>query len=257
MSGQNEEAINLYFEVIPIRESIGGKGLENTYNNMAIIFRTQNNFEKAYAYFRQSYRIEIQKDNKEGIAGSLINMAITEKHLNRRDSLKLHLWEALTISKDIGNEDLEAHAMINLGTVHREENNSDSALYYFEEALRLSGNSNKGNEVVINVGLADIYTHIGETAKAIIYLDRAETLSQELRSIDFLKRVYLDKSAVYAASGDYKQAYVFHKQFFAMNDSLTNLELVTRTNDLEKKYETERKERKITELIVSRSNVYL
>ncbi|NEN24190.1 tetratricopeptide repeat protein [Cryomorpha ignava] len=248
ISGQNEEAIKLYFEVIPIRESIGGKGLENTYNNMAIIFRTQNNFETAYDYFRQSYLIEVQKNNKEGIAASLINMAITEKHLNRRDSLQHHLWEALSIAKYIDKQDIEAHAMINLGNLHREENNSDSALYYFEEALNLSGNTNKGNEVVINVGLAEIYTNTGEAAKALLYLERAEALAQELHSIEYLKRIYSDKAAVYAAIGDFEQAYVFNKKFFVMNDSLTNLELINQTNELEKKYETERKERQITEL---------
>lgn len=248
ISGQNEEAIKLYFKVIPIRESIGGVGLENTYNNMAIIFRTQNNFETAYSYFYRSYKIEVEKNNKQGIAASLINIAITEKHLNRKDSIKHHLWEALSIGREIDNQGLKSHAMINLGIVNREENNVDSALYYFKEALILTGNTDKGSEVVINIGLAEIYTGTGELAKALRFLDRAENLALELRSIEYLKRIYSDKAAVYAANGNYKQAYIFSNKFFAMNDSLTNLKLIAQTNDLEKKYETERKERQITEL---------
>ena len=248
ISGQNEEAIKLYFEVIPIRESIGGDGLENTYNNMAIIFRTQNNYETAYDYFRRSYLIEVQKNNKEGIAASLINMAITEKHLNRRDSLQYHLLKALAISEEIGDQEIEAHARINLGNLHREENNLDSARFYFEEALIISGNTKKGNEVIIKVGLAEIYTNTGETHRAMGYLKDAEVLARELHSIEYLSKIYAHMSVIYALNRDFEQAYVFNNKFVELNDSLTNLKLITQTNELEKKYQTERKERQITQL---------
>lgn len=248
ISGQNEEAIKLYFEVIPIRESIGGKGLENTFNNMAIIFRTQNNFETAYSYFRRSYQMELNKNNKRGIAAGLINMAITEKHLDRRDSIQHHLLEALSISKEIADRNIETHAMINLGILYQDENQTDSALYYFEKASILTGNSDIGNSVVINIGLAEEHVKMGQMTKAIAFLDNAEELARELRSIDYLKRIFSEKAEVYAAKGDYKQAYTYANRFFVMNDSLTNLKLLAQTNDLEKKYETERKERQITEL---------
>ncbi len=46
IAGQAEEALNLYLKVIPLREYIGGKGLEATSNNMAVIFRNQDNYAK-------------------------------------------------------------------------------------------------------------------------------------------------------------------------------------------------------------------
>src|SRR5690606_37695563 len=226
-------------------------GLENTYNNMAIIFRTQNNYETAYDYFRRSYLIEVQRNNKEGIAASLINMAITEKHLNRRDSLQYHLLKALAISEEIGDQEIEAHARINLGNLHREENNLDSARFYFEEALFLSGNTNKGNEVIIKVGLAEIYTNTGETHRAMGYLKDAEVLARELHSIEYLSKIYAHMSVIYALNRDFEQAYVFNNKFVELNDSLTNLKLITQTNELEKKYQTERKERQITQLALA------
>ena len=248
MSGQNEEAIKLYFEVIPIRESIGGAGLENTYNNMAIIFRTQYSFETAYYYFRKSYLIEVQNGNKRGIAASLINLAVTDKYMNRRDSVKHYLWEALGISKEISDRDLGAEAMINLGNLHQEENNSDSAYYCFKEALILSRNSNKNNQVVINVGLAEVYRKKGETNKAMAYLQVAEDLATELHSIEYLVNIYGLKSSIFASNGDFEQAYIFNKKSVALSDSLTNLNLISQTNELEKKYQIERRERQITEL---------
>src|SRR5690606_25330857 len=146
----------------------------------------------------------------------LINMAITEKHLDRRDSLHHYLWKALTISKEISNREMEAQAMINLGNLHQYDNTTDSALYYFEEALILSEVADRANVVVIYVGFADIYIKTGDTAKALDYLKRAEVLSLELRSIDYLKRIYADMAIIYASTGDYRQAYIFQNAFFEM-----------------------------------------
>ncbi len=249
VSGQNEEAIKLYFQVIPIRESIGGRGLENTYNNMAIIFKTQNDFAKAYDYFRQSYLIEVKNGNKLGIAGSLINMAITEKYLNNIDSLKHHLWEAITISKEINEKDIESSAMINLANEYKNEGKRDSALYYYGESLIIENEmQDKSGIAIIKIGLAEVYSNTQDFNKAIAYFDEAEKIATELHSIELLKRIFADKASIYEKMGDYKKAYDFKNKFVVMHDSLTNLEIRSQTIDLEKKYESEKKERQITEL---------
>ena len=249
VSGENEEAIKLYFQVIPIRESIGGKGLENTYNNMAIIFRTQNDFAKAYDYFRQSYLIEVKNGNKLGIAGSLINMAITEKYLNNKDSLKVHLWEAMSISRSIHDRDIESSAMINLANEYRHEITRDSALYYYEKALDIAKEDfDMSSIAIIKIGLAEVYTVSGEFKQAIANLNEAENIATGLHSIELLKRIFEDKANVYEKVKDFKKAYEFKNKYIVMNDSLTNLEIRSQTVNLEKKYESEKKERQITEL---------
>ncbi len=249
ISGQSEEAIKLYFQVIPIRESIEGRGLENTYNNLAIIFRTQNNHEKAYEYFRQSYLIELRNDNKEGIAESLINMAITEKSLDRKDSLNRHLWEALNIGESIDNLRVEAYAMINLASLYSEEEKTDSAMYYYSNALTKSKALNDGsNEVVIKIGLAEIYTDAKRYGEALIHYEQAENIAEELHSIEYLQRIYAGKAKLYEKKRDFEKAYSFTNKSFVLRDSLTNIELVAQSNELERKFETEKKERQITQL---------
>src|SRR5690606_2146392 len=67
-------------------------------------------------------------------------------------------------------------------------------------------------------------------------------------SIEYLSKIYAHMSVIYALNRDFEQAYVFNNKFVELNDSLTNLKLITQTNELEKKYQTERKERQITQL---------
>ncbi len=249
ISGQLEEAVKLYFDVIPIRESIDGKGLENTYNNLAIIFKTQGNFEKAYEYFRRSYLIDLKNKNAAGIAGSLINMAITEKNMQRTDSIKIHLWDALHICQKENIRSIEANAMINLGSVYRDEEALDSSYYYFDRAMNLArSNHNKGDMIVANIGLAEIYVKRGQLEIALTYFQDAEDLSNELHSAEYLKRIFADKAEVYTTKKDFEKALFFKDKYFALHDSLTNLEVSAQANELETKYQTERKERQITQL---------
>jgi len=249
ISGQTEDALKLYLRVIPIRESIGGKGLENTFNNMAIIFKTQNNFEKAFEYFQKSYKIEVTNNNKHGISTSLINIAIAEKYLDRKDSLKHHLWEALSIAQEIDDINLQGSAMINLANIYYDDNLLDSALYYFQNALKRSEDSFvKSSQTIALTRLASIYAESGDKEKAMAYFNRAEKLAKSLHSIDLLSKVYEEMATMYASYNDYRQAYAYKNKFLLLHDSLINLELVTQTNELEEKYESEKKERQITEL---------
>lgn len=245
ISGKNEEAINLYLRVIPIRESIGGKGLENTYNNMAVIFRNQGNHEKAYQYFRESYLIEMQNDNKQGIAGSLINMAITEKQLGRTDSIKPRLWKALAITQKLDNVHLECDAMVNLANIVSER---DSAFYYYETAFNKAQLLQlKNSQASIRIGLAKLYKESGQNREALAHYDEAKKLAVEMQAVEYLDRIYGAKADIFVEAGDFKKAYFYRNRSFDMHDSLTNIARVKVTNELETKYETEKKERQLAE----------
>lgn len=252
LSGQAEEALNLYLEVIPLRESIGGVGLESTYNNMAVIFKNQENFEKALKYFRTSYEMELAAGNLSGIAGSLNNMVLCELKLGRKDSVPSYLYRAIDYSKEAEEDFVLTSVYLNLADYYLQSNQNDSARQYYSRSLEISrALSDLGSVAVALFGLAEISSQQGAYSEAFRQLDSAAYYSGRINNQDYSKRVFGFRSELYASLGDYRRAYEQLRLFDAAKDSVAKRELVEITNGLEARYESERKERQIAELELS------
>ncbi len=252
MSGQAEEALNLYLDVIPLRESIGGQGLENTYNNLAVIFRNQENFDKALKYFQLSYELELKNGHKAGLAGSLVNIALVKMRLGQMDSIPLIFNEAIDLAAEVGESNLLCIAYLDFADYFVHTASLDSATYYYSEGYDLSEQiGDNGSKSVACYGLAEIAFMRSQYAKALEYLEESEFYARRINSIEYLKRIHYLRSDIYAKVGRYQEALVEQQNFIAAKDSLISLKIIGITNDLETKYESERKERQITALQLS------
>ncbi len=249
VSGQMEEAINLYLEVIPLRESIGGEGLENTYNNLAVLFRNQENYGKALKYFTLSHDIEQANGNEIGMAGSLVNIASVLVRLADFDSVPNYLHRAVNLSRKLELNTVQSAAYLNFGAYFLERFILDSAQYYYTLGGVLAETINdQGSVATASLGLADINEEYGFNESALKYLEKAELAATKINSLLMLQRVYASRSRIMAALGRYEEAFSCHEKYMSMRDSLTNLDLQRISNELESKYESEKKERRIAEL---------
>lgn len=252
MSGQVEDALNLYFEVIPLRESMGGNGLENTYNNLAVIFRNQENYEKSLEYFRRSYEIEVNNGYEAGIAASLINMALAEMRLNRLDSVPTYYRRAMRIAEATDDLTLLSTTYLNLAEYHDNTQEPDSAYHYYKLAHLITGQTmDNGARSVAAFGLAEISKDRGELGQALDYLAESEQLARKINSIEYIKRVHGSRAEVLGMMGLFQEAFMEQQKYAEAKDSLISLQIIGLTNELETRYQTERKERQIAELELS------
>jgi two-component sensor histidine kinase len=249
ISGNWDSALKLYLEVIPLRNQLGGEGLENTFNNMAIIFRLQDNGLKALDYFEKSYELEVKNGNKAGMAGSLNNIAITRKNLGIRDSVAELLQESLKLAKEVNSDRLALHSLINLGGWYFEENLNDSALTYFVESIKLAGQIGDSSSVCVSrIGVADIYRIEGKYEPSEDEYKIALEMAISLNNADYQTRVYRNLAELYKAKNEPNKAYEQLEKYLLLREELLNEELVRTTNELEQKYESARKEQEITQL---------
>lgn len=249
MSGRSEEALKLYLKVIPLRESVGGRGLENTYNNMAVIFRNQENFEKAYKYFELSYRMELESESADGIAGSLVNMALVKMRMGDLDSVPELFRRASRITSI--NNDLSVQGMcyLNFAEYFTLTGQLDSALFYYKLGYIIADQlQDFGSKAVAAYGLAEVSHAGGDHRRALEYLDESEAMARSVNSVQYIKRSYGLRAEVLFGAKRYKEAFEEQRRHMMAKDSLISLEVLGITNELETKYESERKERQITEL---------
>lgn len=249
ISGQVREALNLYFEVIPLRESFGGVGLENTYNNMAVIFRNQGNYENALFYFRQSYEIEKRNNNRLGIAESLNNIALSQSSLGQRDSVEALLFTAKHISDSLGNQNLTSDISLNLADFYLKEDNIPMARLYYEEVYKLAEeNRLEARLCPAALGLAEIHLAQGDLYEAKYFMAKARESVLKTRFLEYRLRIENLSSEIFAAEGNYEAAWRSKSEYLSLKDSVARKELVTLSNTLAAQFENERKERRIAEL---------
>jgi two-component sensor histidine kinase len=252
VSGNLDAAIKLYLKVIPLRNELGGEGLENTFNNMAIIFRVQGNDKKALDYFRKSYDIEVKNGNTAGMAGSLNNIAITYKKMGVLDNVSSLLKKALKLAEEAGSESIALHSMINLGDWYFQQERNDSAKFYYDQALALGVKiDDMGSVCVARIGLADVLYEAGLYVQSEREFERALEMVTSLNSLDFQTRVNRGLAKVYAATNEYQKGFDQLEKYIALQEELLSEELVRTSHELEQKYQSAKKEQEIAELELS------
>jgi len=249
VSGNLDAAIKLYLNVIPLRNKLDGEGLENTFNNMAIIFRMQENHKKALEYFAKSYDLEVKKGSKQGMAESLNNIAITYKKLGVPDSVPDLLNQALRLAEEAENDRIVLHSLLNLGNWYFEQQVNDSAKYCYDRALPLSEKiDDLASGCVARIGLAEILTSEGKYDQAEREFMTALDAVVSLNSLDYQSRVHLGLADVYQAKKEYRKGFVQLEKYLTIREKLSNEELMRNTNELEQKYQSAKKEQEIAEL---------
>jgi two-component sensor histidine kinase len=249
ISGRPDEALKLYLEVIPLRNEIGGEGLENTFNNMAIIFRLQGDYEKALEYFRKSHEIEIKKENKIGRAESLNNIAITFRYMGKNDTVPELLKEALRLSTEMENDRVAMHTMINLADWYYLNDLKDSALYYYEKAIPLSVQiDDQASTCVVKIGMADVLTSRRDFERAEQEYKFAYDLALDLNTLDYQSRVHRGLANLYKEKKEYQRAVEEMELFLEIEETIRDEEMLRITSDMEQKYQSVVREQEIAEL---------
>src|SRR5690606_32741285 len=78
---------------------------------------------------------------------------------------------------------------------------------------------------------------------------RAKKISQDIASKQELRDAYLTLSQAYHQTGNYQKAYHSHVEYASLRDSIVNEEIALQINDLQVRYESEKKEKEIALLM--------
>jgi hypothetical protein len=83
--------------------------------------------------------------------------------------------------------------------------------------------------------------------KAVLYSDSAIKISERYRILSALHYLYKGRSAIYEDLHDEKNALKYYKRSVELRDSLFRKENSDNLNELEKKYETQKKEKELAD----------
>ena len=241
------KALEYHLKSLKLAEELGNdEDLATAYNNVGLMHYQLEDYDKALNYYEKALKIKIRLDDKEGIALLYNNIAIIYYFKNDIDKCMEYFKTALKIWEKNGNKRRAAMVLSNLGELYLEVGLNKNAINYFEESIILY----EDLKDYYNVGslkklIGDVYFEGSDYDNANKYYNEALNLSLttgvNMETID----LYASIASLDSAKGDFENAYLNYLKYNTLKDSLFGLDRKKAFDELQTKYETEKKEQQI------------
>ncbi|HBX53239.1 MAG: hypothetical protein A2275_08325 [Bacteroidetes bacterium RIFOXYA12_FULL_35_11] len=170
--------------------------------------------------------------------------------LNLNNQAIYHYESALEIFKSINDSKGIAMAYSNISFTltdvlkfDPEQTTFNKILNYSNEAIEISKNVNNKLEIAFNLYIiARSYFFMKNYANAIIFLNQSHQIAVELKVPKNILNDYILYSEIYEQMGDYKNAFIYSRKSSQLQDTLTNEASLKSIQEMQTKYETEKKE---------------
>lgn len=229
------------------------KGLKNRaaglYGNIAMIYNEMGNYKKAIDYNRKALTNYYQLEDYHGQTGLLINMANIYKNIDSLEQSIKYSREALLLAKEKGFIPFISLAYSNLGLAYEKKGYNEKAIDFIKRSLEIDSSQGSVQKQAKNHRiLGGLYRKQSEYNKALFHLNKSEYLSEKSNWVSDYYDIYLAKSKIYEAIGDYKNSLEYYHKYTVVKDSIFNEEKHHQITELETKYETEKKDKELLQL---------
>lgn len=243
-----DKAIDMYYRVVKICEHTKDtQGLAMALNSMGGIFREMKNYPEAIKHYKQANAISMKMNLTKDYAMGLQNIGNVYNAMQSYDSAIRYDTQALEVIQPLHLPYEEAIVLGNLGAVYQQKEQYEKALPYQLQSLAIK--RKLPNKRSLTFGLHDVgltYLKLKQYRQAEVYLKEGLSLAQEIQSKELLQHLYQALADLAVAKSDYRTAYQFNELSQQWKDSVLNESTIRQINELQTKYETEKKDKQIS-----------
>ena len=266
--GDSSRVASGYFQISAVNSSLGNydKSLAASYrilniyedkndlfsvgftlNSIGIIQRHMKKYEDAIDTYEKALSIYEKLDAQEDKANVLGNLANVYSDLGRFNEAKDCFRQALHIDETLGNQKWIAYDLENIGNMYNKMEKCDSALAFQLRALAIRETlPNRIEHATTSLQVAQTYFNLEDYTKARQYALWSFAQADEARPKPLLRDINFLLAKVYFEEKDFQKAYKSHQLYALFKDSVLNEETSRQLNELQTKYETEKKDKQIT-----------
>lgn len=223
--GNYADAIDYYFRALKLDEK-DTKNLQNKenisskYHNIATVDETLESYPEALKNAHVALRLRQEVANQMRIASTFNLLGHIHQSDKNYDSAQFYLEKALPLAQEAKNQKELYESLIGLGKWNFELKNSDYTLNYAQKVLDLALQmENQSARYRAWHLLSKFYLSEEKYNQALNYAQKTYPIAQE-KSAEILQESAQILSMIYEKQGNYQQAYVYHKIFKSMTDSL-------------------------------------
>lgn len=162
------------------------------------------------------------------------------------DSAVYYFNNAIKLAKEINSDYLEMQGLVDYAEFLIRIKQYDKAILELEKGQKLSTVLNDNfSQSGIDLALGKIYYHQKKYQKALTKTEKSLALKQEIGLLAGTVDSYQQLSKILKAKGNFEAALKHHENYKKLADSLYNKEKANRFDELQTKFETEKKESQI------------
>jgi len=247
------KALDYFLLSAKVNDSLNNQiGLLRNYGNIGLLNYSTQNYDKAIEYTTKAMQLAEKLKMKRELSLAYGNLGIIYQSIKKyKESLTFHK-KSLKITQELNDRRGIIRNLSNIAVVYTSINNFFDALEYYSNALDLANQDNDNRSIVLlegNLGVTyykiatDSANKPNQTQRhnylklSEKYLLKAIELAKKMNFTDALYEYYPSLSRTYAELNDYKKAYAFNELYYAIKDSLFNIENNRVINDLQSKFE--------------------
>lgn len=267
--GIYDKAISMYFMALKAFESIHDTlGQANALNNIAVLYNDTYRHKLALKYSTQALGLYQALQYKKGIAAVYTNIALSYDDVLPDSSIYYHKL-AIKLKEELNDRYGLGIAYNDVGMLYKSHGSKDSSLYYLQLALNIKQQfDDRFGVASVLINRSGVYLILKQQARRFNDLQTAHRIALELNSYRLLTKTTYGLSSYYHDQQNDHEAFRFQHLYSAYKDSLMNEESNKQLNELEARYQTEKKDliianknlelaRTEADLLRSRTNVWL
>ena len=222
------------------------KGISISLNIIGQVYYFNEDYQKSKDYFFQYLANAEKTGDSLEIAGGYANIGSAYDKLNSPDSALFYQKAALAIHEAIENEYGIGNAVQNIGNNFLNRTQYDSAVFYLKRAKVIyEGVENKSGLTEVQVNLARSYHEQGKHTMALIEAREGLALAKEIEEQFLISEASLVASASFEALRNYERALATYKFYDSISSEIFNETSRKNIEEINTRYETEKKEQQI------------
>jgi signal transduction histidine kinase len=244
---QFDSAMRYYIKALKFYESSGNEVLANSVqSNIGALHFNQKNYDEAMKYFEKNI-VFFKKNNEYKLqSNAMVNKASIQ--LIQRDTLGAQqtLLKSIELSKTINNIETLGSAYHNLSEVYLSQGRIREAKEALLQSLKYREGANMTADIASSkLTLAGLYNATGEYSEARALLRRLKPYYRKEHIKEKLATLYLQNIINFSSLKIPDSVLHYTTAYTKIQDEVYGENALKVTNELEEKYETEKKENQI------------
>ncbi len=248
--GNYSKSLDYHLRSLKLKEKTGNKlSVAISYINIGLVHKDMLSYDQALKYYYNALIIYKELGNKSGIANCHHNIAGVQFMQKKYKEAKENYLIALQLNIEINDINRIGDCYNNLGNLAFYEKKYSESIQYYNKSLKIDEElDNKKNMAICLGNISSIKVIEGKYNEAIGMAQKALDISKEIGALPIELECYQHLSSAYESLNDYKNAYIYHKLYKFINDSIYNQESSKQVKQMEAKYQSEKKQLEIDNL---------
>lgn len=222
--------------------------LANTYNALAKLYRKTKDLKLSLENYDKAMELFRSVNDSAGIAMIYNESGVVFEYAMQYDKAIERYNASLQIDQRRNDVVGISYALSNLAGIYTLQKKFAEAENYLQQVLSFRRALNDSFALALSFSdLGNTYTSAGNYKKAKTFIDSDNRIATKMGYSELMRTNYEVLAQIAEKENDYKAALDYYKKRSVLQDSIFSIEKAKQIEELNTKYETEKKERKIQE----------